>query len=393
MKPAGYYTSGQFAKMAHISVRTVRFYDKQDILKPSYVSPAGSRFYTDQDFARLQQILLLKYLGFSLEDIKEMTIDDTDYRFTLNSLSLQQKLVRDRIEQLKLVETAIEDTTREIRKNHSVNWSHMLDLIHLTGMEKSLKGQYLNSRNISDRIRLHSLYSRNKEGWFPWLFRMYRPGEGMKILELGCGDGSLWSQNREKLPGNLSLTLSDISQGMLRDAKRNLGGEDPRFDFQAFDCQNIPFSSETFDMIIADHVLFYCRDLDKALQEIKRVLKPEGVFFCSAYGARHMEELSRLVQDFDSRIILSADKLYEKFGKENGPSILGPYFSKIEWHSYEDSLLVTQAEPLIAYILSCHGNQNQYILDRYKEFRSFVSKKTAEGFYITKDAGFFSCKN
>ena len=393
MKPAGYYTSGQFAKMAHISVRTVRFYDKQDILKPSYVSPAGSRFYTDQDFARLQQILLLKYLGFSLEDIKEMTIDDTDYRFTLNSLSLQQKLVRDRIEQLKLVETAIEDTTREIRKNHSVNWSHMLDLIHLTGMEKSLKGQYLNSRNISDRIRLHSLYSRNKEGWFPWLFRMYRPGEGMKILELGCGDGSLWSQNREKLPGNLSLTLSDISQGMLRDAKRNLGGEDPRFDFQAFDCQNIPFSSETFDMIIADHVLFYCRDLDKALQEIKRVLKPEGVFFCSAYGARHMEEISRLVQDFDSRIILSADKLYEKFGKENGPSILGPYFSKIEWHSYEDSLLVTQPEPLIAYILSCHGNQNQYILDRYKEFRSFVSKKTAEGFYITKDAGFFSCKN
>ena len=393
MKPAGYYTSGQFAKMAHISVRTVRFYDKQDILKPSYVSPAGSRFYTDQDFARLQQILLLKYLGFSLEDIKEMTIDDTDYRFTLNSLSLKQKLVRDRIEQLKLVETAIEDTTREIRKNHSVNWSHMLDLIHLTGMEKSLKGQYLNSRNISDRIRLHSLYSRNKEGWFPWLFRMYRPGEGMKILELGCGDGSLWSQNREKLPGNLSLTLSDISQGMLRDAKRNLGGEDPRFDFQAFDCQNIPFSSETFDMIIADHVLFYCRDLDKALQEIKRVLKPEGVFFCSAYGARHMEEISRLVQDFDSRIILSADKLYEKFGKENGPSILGPYFSKIEWHSYEDSLLVTQAEPLIAYILSCHGNQNQYILDRYKEFRSFVSKKTAEGFYITKDAGFFSCKN
>ena len=329
MKPAGYYTSGQFAKMAHISVRTVRFYDKQDILKPSYVSPAGSRFYTDQDFARLQQILLLKYLGFSLEDIKEMTIDDTDYRFTLNSLSLQQKLVRDRIEQLKLVETAIEDTTREIRKNHSVNWSHMLDLIHLTGMEKSLKGQYLNSRNISDRIRLHSLYSQNKEGWFPWLFRMYRPGEGMKILELGCGDGSLWSQNREKLPGNLSLTLSDISQGMLRDAKRNLGGEDPRFDFQAFDCQNIPFSSETFDMIIADQVLFYCRDLDKALQEIKRVLKPEGVFFCSAYGARHMEEISRLVQDFDSRIILSADKLYEKFGKENGPSILGPYFSKI----------------------------------------------------------------
>ena len=214
MKPDGYYTSGQFAKMARISVRTVRFYDKQNILKPSYVSPAGSRFYTEKDFARLQQILLLKYLGFSLEDIREMTIDDTDYHFTLNSLALQQKLVQDRIEQLQLVEKAIEDTTKEIKENRSINWSHMLDLIHLTGMETSLKGQYLNSKNISDRIRLHSLYSQNKEGWFPWLFRMYNPREGMHILELGCGDGSLWSQNKEKLPENISLTLSDISEGI-----------------------------------------------------------------------------------------------------------------------------------------------------------------------------------
>lgn len=48
MKLPGYYTSGQFAKMANISVRTVRFYDKQNILKPSYVSSSGSRFYTDR---------------------------------------------------------------------------------------------------------------------------------------------------------------------------------------------------------------------------------------------------------------------------------------------------------------------------------------------------------
>ena len=145
-------------------------------------------------------------------------------------------------------------------------------------------------------------------------------------------------------------------------------------------------------MIIANHVLFYCGDLDKALKEIKRALKSGGIFYCSAYGADHMAEISRLVQDFDSRIILSADKLYEKFGRENGPAFLNPCFSSVEWHQYEDSLLVTQAEPLIAYILSCHGNQNQYILDRYKEFRSFVSKKQRDGFYITKDAGFFACQ-
>ncbi len=57
MKKNGYYSSGEFARMAHVTPRTIRYYDKQDILKPSYVSPAGARFYTDEDFARLQQIL------------------------------------------------------------------------------------------------------------------------------------------------------------------------------------------------------------------------------------------------------------------------------------------------------------------------------------------------
>ena len=54
--------------MAHVTLRTIRYYDKQNILKPSYVTEAGARFYTDEDFARLQQILLLKYLGFTLDD-------------------------------------------------------------------------------------------------------------------------------------------------------------------------------------------------------------------------------------------------------------------------------------------------------------------------------------
>ena len=84
--------------------KTLRYYDAHNILKPSYLTPYGARFYSDEDFARLQQILLLKYLGFSLDDIREMTINDSDYHFMANALKLQQKLVQDKIEQLQLVE-------------------------------------------------------------------------------------------------------------------------------------------------------------------------------------------------------------------------------------------------------------------------------------------------
>ena len=85
MHKDGYYSSGEFAKKANVSVRTIRYYDQQNILKPSLLTEEGVRFYTDSDFTRLQQILLLKYLGFSLEEIKNMTIGASDYNILINS--------------------------------------------------------------------------------------------------------------------------------------------------------------------------------------------------------------------------------------------------------------------------------------------------------------------
>ena len=389
MKLPGYHSSGQFARLAGVSVRTIRYYDKQNILKPSYVNPSGARFYTDSDLARLQQILLLKYLGFSLDDIREMTIGDTDYHFLKNSLNMQKRLVQDRIEQMQLMESAIEDTVRAIEEAHQIDWSHMLELIHLTGMEKSLKLQYQNATNISARIRLHRNHSVNRQGWFPWIYEQCRITDGMKILELGCGNGALWTENLSRLPEHVSVTLSDISEGMLRDARRSIGSLDARFSFRAFDCASIPFEDQSFDLVIANHVLFYCRDIPRVCREVRRVLTPRGRFLCSAYGRDHMQEISSLVREFDSRIVLSAEKLYERFGLENGRRLLASVFSAVVCRLYEDSICLDRAEPLIEYILSCHGNQNQILLDRYKEFRAFTEKKTAHGFSITKNAGIF----
>lgn len=384
-----YYSSGEFARMAQITVRTVRYYDKQNILKPSLVTPTGARFYTEEDFARLQQIMLLKYLGFSLEDIRELTVNDSDYSYLEHSLEQQQNLVRDRIEQLQLVEQAIGETVTEIRQQQNVDWNRMRELIHLTGMENSLKAQYRNSTNISARIRLHRLFSSNKQGWFPWIYEQCQITEGMKILELGCGNGRLWIENKAKLPADCEIILSDISEGMIRDVRREQSLQDDRFSFAAFDCHAIPYEDASFDLVIANHILFYCKDVDRVCSEVGRVLKPGGRFVCGTYGVAHMQEVSRLVTQFDDRITLSGENLYEHFGKENGAQALAPYFAEVDWQQYEDALIVTQAEPLIEYVLSCHGNQNQYILEKYNKFRKYVEGQIRNGYTITKDAGIF----
>lgn len=392
MKLPGYYSSGEFARMAHVSLRTIRYYDKKNLLKPSYVTPAGARFYTKKDFGKLQQILLFKFLGFSLDDIREMTIENTDSSILRNALTLQKKLVQDRMEQLQLVANSIDTTIRAIDRDCEVDWSSMLDLIHLTGMETSLKNQYQNASNISARIRLHQNFSKNPQGWFPWIFEQCNICPGMRILELGCGNGALWTDHMERLPEDVSCVLSDISEGMIRDVRRSIGTEDERFSFVAFDCHNIPYADASFDLVIANHVLFYCEDIPRVCQEVSRVLADGGRFLCSTYSSHHMKEITGLVQEFDPRIVLSGDILYERFGLDNGATILMPYFSGIQEKKYQDEIFIRQPEPLIEYILSCHGNQNQILLDKYGEFRSFIERKTSNGFHITKDAGVFLCE-
>lgn len=389
-----YYTSGQFAKKAHVSVRTIRFYDQQNILKPSKLDKNGSRFYTDNDFVKLQQILLFKYLGFSLEEIKSLTITDSDNSMLINSLKLQQKLVRDKIEQLELVSDAIEQTSCALKSDNSINWNGLLTLIHLTGMQNSLKTQYLNASNISARISLHQMYSTGRPGWFQWIYDNCRICRNMNILELGCGSGTFWTVNLDKLPPDINVTITDISEGMIRDAKRNItnsGLSQYNFSYNTTDCCNIPYPNNSFDIVIANHVLFYCNPVTKAVNEIHRVLKSGGRLICSTYSSRHMQEINQLVSDFDSRIVLSADRLYTIFGLDNGCQLLNNDFKQIEKKIYKDSLIVDKAEPLIEYIMSCHGNQNQYLLDRYSSFKNFVSDRLSRPMHITKEAGIFVC--
>ena len=69
-----------------------------------------------------------------------------------------------------------------------------------------------------------------------------------------------------------------------------------------------------FDLVIADHVLFYCENIPQVLAECRRVLKDEGRFLCSTYGKQHMWEITDLVQKFHKEIVLSAEVLYERFG-------------------------------------------------------------------------------
>ena len=66
-------------------------------------------------------------------------------------------------------------------------------------------------------------------------------------------------------------------------------------------------------------------------------------------------------------------------------------FTSVYMRLFDEFLKVDKAEPLVEYILSCHGNQNQYLLDRYSDFKAFIQKKLRKTLTITMDAGLFYC--
>ena len=379
-----YYKTGQFAKLANVSERTIRYYDKIGLLKPSFVMENGYRQYSDLDLLKLQKILSLKHLGFSIEEIFPMVMDNTNLK---ESFELQIDLIEDKISHLQ----SLKDALKRASQTPDLSWNMILSLVQLSNEETNIIEQYKNAKNLNDRISLHEKYSTNKQGWFNWLFNQIDFSRVNRLLELGCGNGKLWQENRIDLR-NREIFLSDISEGMVEEVRNKLGTD---FNCIVADAEKIPFKDEYFDSIIANHVLFYLNDLDLGLKEIRRVLKPKGILYCSTYGKNHMKEITEIVQNFDSRINLSNHSLYDIFGLENGESILKEYFFNIQRMDYKDSLEITESKPLIDYIMSCHGNQNELLGPRLNEFKEYIEElflKKNGKIFVTKQAGLFICK-
>ncbi len=108
-------------------MRTLRYYDKVGLLQPSSYTEAGFRLYADADFPRLQQILALKFLGFSLAEIRQyLTFEPTALR---ESLARQKAMMQERRMQLNTVIQALDETEKMLQANHNGDWQPIVRVI------------------------------------------------------------------------------------------------------------------------------------------------------------------------------------------------------------------------------------------------------------------------
>ena len=253
--------------------------------------------------------------------------------------------------------------------------------------QKNVKEQYASAGNLNTRISIHQKYSTNKMGFGNWIFSNYKISQGMKVIELGCGTGDMWKGQEDLIDSCAGLVLSDFSEGMLENAKANLG-EKPGLEYRVIDIQNIPFADESFDVVIANMMLYHVPDIARGLSEVRRVLKKGGAFYCATFGEHGIIEfLSKALNAYGVE-----DNVNKNFTLQNGKEILAPFFSDVVRLNYEDSLAVTNIDDLIEYIYSLSSMTSLSSVPK-DEIREVLAKHVVNGVLtVPKEYGMFCCK-
>ncbi|QMV43865.1 MerR family transcriptional regulator [Cohnella cholangitidis] len=398
MKPTvELHTTGQIAKQTGITVRTLRYYDQIGLLTPSQINQASARLYNKSDLIRLQKIQTLKSIGLSLVDVKRILHEDeSSDQDLLNSLRMQKEFILSKYAHLNFVVRAIDEAMSVCEgTNGDGDWKSLFALFDVVNTERRWLEQYLTANRLQARIDLYDRFSANRMGWHRWFFEHLGTQPNLRVLEVGCGDGTLWERNRDRIPESWQITLTDISQGMVNEARGKTEHSGGNFKFLAADIQDIPFHDNEFDVVIANHMLYHVIDQSKAMAELVRVLKPGGALFASTMSRDHLSELETLVGAFDPQLEV-LDPVMERFHLDNGTRILEGWFSEIKEVRYEDHLLVNDIIPLLSYITSTPMNAREILTGKkLNEFRAFLNERitSEKPFYITKDSGFFRGTN
>ena len=252
---------------------------------------------------------------------------------------------------------------------------------------ETVREQYQSTEKLSRRISIHEKYSTNPQGFGPWIAAHYDFPAGARVLELGCGTGGLWKGQEALIRRCSELWLTDLSPAMVAAARDTLGTAPP-LRYGVEDIQSLPIPGASFDAVIANMMLYHVPDLQRALSEVRRVLKPGGRFYAATYGVHGIvEALCRILAPLGLR-----DETNKRFTLQNGGAILGDFFPTVERFDYPDSLRVTDPEDLIDYLLSLPSMEAARALPR-EALRVRLTAAMEDGaLELPKEYGLFVAK-
>lgn len=253
--------------------------------------------------------------------------------------------------------------------------------------------QYRDASRLTHRTNLHLRYGTATVPWFDWVGQTIDLREGQRILEVGCGAGSLWEQRSAPIPSGVELTLCDLSPGMVEEAthRAEAVGSFAGVKGRPADLQALPFDAGAFDRVVANHMLYHLPEPALGVAELARVVQPDGAVIVATNGHRHMQELLEVEAEVFG--VPSADATIEVFGADIGFGLLRDPFADVRWLRYDDELRCTDQTDVLAYACSSPPGEDA-TPEQLRHLEAAIARCFEKGngvMTITKDVGCFVC--
>lgn len=241
---------------------------------------------------------------------------------------------------------------------------------------------YSSADPLKTRVSLHTDFSTNPVGWHQWMASELNLAEGMRVLELGCGTGDLWSHIDKNMLKTVQVYLTDSSDAMLDTCRQKFQQID-NIEYNELDLDSKFTIPKNIDLVVANHVMYHSTSPESTLSHLKQQIDPYTRCVFATNGRDSMNELSAFLPD---RLAGGPMKhLIDNFTLESGLPVVERIFGEAYVTHYEDSLRVTQVEPLMDYIRSLPWRMTSEELDiaRHKMVRKIetdrhipISKRT-----------------
>jgi ubiquinone/menaquinone biosynthesis C-methylase UbiE len=213
-----------------------------------------------------------------------------------------------------------------------------------------------------------------------------------RVLDIGCGNGLHLAELARRAHRGPVFGL-DLSPGMLTAAQSH-----SRAPLVVGDAEQLPFAAESLDRVLAMHMLYHVPNRDRAIAEIRRVLRAGGTALFLTNSRRHLAELNDMVASalFDvGAAETRTGRAYLDFSSESGDGELRRHFASVEKHDVRSELVVTEARAIVEYVATMSwiaGPANGTAVLREVERRSRGVIEAEGAVRIRTDVGCFVCR-
>jgi DNA-binding transcriptional MerR regulator len=145
----------ELSNLSNVSVRTLHYYDKIDLLKPSIRQSNNYRLYSEKDLLKLQQIVALKFFGFKLSQIKRLLSTHVDM---LDNLALQSNYLQQKANALSQASHILKRITKDCNSNTSIPWQQIIQLIEVYHMTKQLEHSWVTEIFNQDELQQYAQF-------------------------------------------------------------------------------------------------------------------------------------------------------------------------------------------------------------------------------------------